>query len=143
MDLVQPSWVIDTEVATDDLGVNIARHARMAIQDSNVVVLLIGPTWSRLVGGQGKASGNRELSYFAALQAALAPTAITIPAFTGGVRHFPKDLPDDMRELTLRNSMDLNEDRGAALLKLARYLQRVPRGPQPSGFTAVEADLVW
>jgi len=138
------SWIVTTQITTDEPGINTLRYAESAARGSDAILLLIGPSWLRLTKQESSAGARQqEDQYMAALRAALSSNAPLIPVLLAGSDTLRQDeLPPELAEITFRNSIDLREDRhDEQMLKLIKHLEKMKFTEYPSGISIASDEV--
>ncbi|HCN30561.1 MAG TPA: hypothetical protein DIT64_17860 [Verrucomicrobiales bacterium] len=93
-------------------GVDFREHAREALQNCRVVLVIIGPGWTDIRDSYGQ----KRLDDLAdpvriEVETALAnPGALVIPVFVNGAKLKTSDVPESLRPLCTRNGPELRSD---------------------------------
>jgi hypothetical protein len=135
LDASLPSWEVIKEIKTEEPGVNIIKYAEGLVRDSDAILLILGPSWLRLAS-RGDESSVTEGVYEVALRTALSSQVHIIPVLLAGAKRLdPSDLPAEIREIALRNPVDLaGNDRSKKMIKLIRYLEERAESGDLRGF---------
>ena len=126
LDASLPSWEVIKEIKTEEPGVNVVKYAEGLVRDSDAILLILGPSWLGLAKwGSGDESPAPEVVYEVAVRAALSSQVHIIPVLLAGAKRLgPGDLPAEIREIALRNPVDLSGNDGAEqMTKLVQYLE--------------------
>jgi hypothetical protein len=137
LDAALPSWEVIKEIKTEEPGVNVIRYAEGLVRDSDTILLILGPSWLALVkrGKDGESLAPEDL-YEVAIRAALSSQVHIIPVLVGGAKRLDSgDLPAEIREIALRNPVDLaGDDSSEHMGKLVRYLEERAASGDLRGF---------